>query len=181
MLWYSCSAPRIDHEDLHRELSQLSTEEKEKVRNDIEGRKIGDDGNREKRRANEKLKELDRLLQSPRPAPDVHQRRPLRNENGGASFTLAQDKCPLYVNSDAFRLMILRSTDFNVEVRRSFCIQDRIVTIYKCCCFQHSYSLLLMSTILAFSNQLGGCCNTGRTSCIFSVPERHSVSCDSVI
>ena len=167
MLWYSCSAPRIDREDLHRELSQLSTEEKEQVRNDIEGRKLRNDhGPRENQRARQKLKELSILLQNPWPvAPDAQHRRPLRNENGGASFALAQKNCPLYVNSDAFRLMILRSSNYNVEVRSD------------CCCFQKHgpiirslllllllLSLSLFLSLFSLSNQPGECCNTGRTS-----------------
>jgi hypothetical protein len=98
---YSFSAPRIEEEDVIREIHALSQEERDHAYRDLYGEEVPIEETPDMLAV--AFSELTAaLLAIP--------------ESESAVFRRAIEVCPIYVSSIEFKLMFLRATRFDVEV-----------------------------------------------------------------
>lgn len=116
MLWYSCSAPRIDLSELEDEASRLPEDERRRVQHDLRGT-IPIDEDREDLLVQQKLSEFHQYLDTHGPATEDS-----FFNSAGAPLVASVGRDTLrerfhsYVYSRDFNLMVLSSRRYNFEV-----------------------------------------------------------------
>jgi hypothetical protein len=114
MLWYSCSAPRVDLAELQEEISNLSEEERRSIQGDLTGTTLEAENHLV---VKQKIVEFQRILDRQNPMAKESFCRSMTAVLGD-NLQNVKEKYHAYVHSDAFSLIILRSRRYNSQVRK---------------------------------------------------------------